>query len=290
MFNLYRKTYVEINLENIYSNFKSVEKILNGKTVIPVVKANAYGHGMIEVSKYLYSKNIDYFAVSLLEEALELRSTLPNIDILVMGVVYPDQLEMISSKNITFTLSNDSLLDKIISFNKPLKLHLKVDTGMNRLGFKNFEKAKQVLEQLSKNKFVNVEGVYTHFATADCDDKYYKKQTNLFDDFINMVNYDFQMIHVSNSSSSIKYETDIKYSTHVRLGISLYGLTLDSETKFLKNTFRLITHVAEFKYLKKDEYLGYGATYQASEDEIIGILPIGYADGLLRNSRDSNVE
>ena len=104
------------------------------------------------------------------------------------------------------------------------------------------------------------------------------------------LNFDFKMIHVSNSSSSIKFEHNLAFTTHVRLGISLYGLTLDKETTFLKNTYKLITHISEIKCLEVGDKVGYGATYKASKKELIGILPIGYADGFIRKNRDSFVE
>jgi len=105
-----------------------------------------------------------------------------------------------------------------------------------------------------------------------------------------LLNYDFKMIHVSNSSSMIKYEDEIDYTTHTRLGISLYGLTLDEETKFLKNTYKLITRITDIKTLEPGDKVGYGATYTAEQKEIIGILPIGYADGFIRQNQGGDVE
>lgn len=290
MFKRYRKSYVEINLKNIYENIKIVEDRLNEKKVIPVIKANAYGHGMIEVASYLYKKNIDYFAVSLLEEALELRSYIKDCNILVMGVVYEDQLLIASENNITVTLSSYELYEHILDFSLPLKVHLKIDTGMNRLGLKNFEEAQKIISSLIPKDNIYLEGIYTHFSTADCNKEYYLKQLRKFKDFMSLVNYQFPVIHISNSSSAIKYEGDISVTSHVRMGISMYGLTLDQETKFLKNTFRLITKVSQIKRLKKGEFLGYGATYQATEDTLIGVLPIGYGDGLIRKNTNGYVE
>ena len=98
------------------------------------------------------------------------------------------------------------------------------------------------------------------------------------------------MIHASNSSSSIKYEKEMKFTTHARVGISLYGLTLDKDMDFLKNTYRLLTNIAEIKHLEKGEKVGYGATYTAQENEIIGVIPIGYADGFIRKNQNGDVE
>ena len=161
---------------------------------------------------------------------------------------------------------------------------------MNRLGFKSDDELLNALNILNLNKSVRIEGIYTHFSTADIDYDYYRFQLDRFKYVLKILDFDFDIIHVSNSSSAIKYEDDLSFTTHVRLGISLYGLTLDKNTTFLKNTYRLITHISEIKLLKTGDKVGYGATYTAQKDELIGILPIGYADGFIRKNRDSFVE
>lgn len=290
MNNIYRKTYAEIDLQSIYKNYKIVEKQANNKKVIPVVKANAYGHGAIEVVKYLISKNIDYFAVSTLEEALELREQFKDIEILIMGVVQNEYFEIAASNNFIITISNKDQIKQLSLLNTELKVHIKVDSGMNRLGFKEDVDIINAFNILLENNNIYIEGIYTHFATADNDYNYYKMQLNRYKDILKLLNYDFKMIHMSNSSSSIKYEKDMSFTTHVRLGISLYGLTLDTETNFLQNTYKLVTHIAEIKQLNIGDKVGYGATYTAKQKELIGILPIGYADGFIRKNRDHDVE
>ncbi len=290
MNNIYRDTYSEINLKNIYKNYLGVKKRINSKKIIPVVKANAYGHGAIEVVEYLLSKNIDYFAVSTLEEALELRNKFENIDVLIMGVVQRQYFQIASANNFTITISNFDQTVQLDLLNSILKVHIKIDSGMNRLGFKTDKDINRVFDLLSNSSNIFVEGIYTHFSTADNNYDYYKQQLRRFEDVLNIVQYDFEMIHASNSSSSIKYEKDITFTTHVRLGISLYGLTLDDQTEFLENTYRLITHISEIKYLDIGDKVGYGATYTAKQKELIGILPIGYADGFIRKNRDGYVE
>ncbi len=286
----YRNTYAEINLENIYKNYQSIQSLVNGKIVIPVVKANAYGHGVFEVVEYLVDKGVNYFAVSLLEEALELKEKFKNIEILVMGVVDRTQFKIASKNNITITISNFDQLKKIDDFSSPLKVHLKIDSGMNRLGFKKEDEIISSFNILKNHNTIKLEGIYTHFSTADGDKKYYDMQLNRFELIVKLLDYDFKMIHASNSSSMIKYEKEINFTTHTRLGISLYGLTLDSETKFLNNTYKLISHISEIKHLEPGDKVGYGAVYTALEKEIIGILPIGYADGFIRQNQDGFVE
>ena len=290
MNNIYRKTYAEIDLKNLYDNYKNIKALLNNKTIIPVVKANAYGHGVMEVVQYLIDKDINYFAVSLLEEALELRQEFKDIDILIMGVIDKEQFEIVSRNKFTITISNFDQLEGIENFKEPLIIHMKVDTGMNRLGFKSNDDISKAFEILNNNKALNLQGIYTHFATADGNKELYDIQLNRFSTILEFLNYKFEMIHASNSSSTIKYESEIGYTTHTRLGISLYGLTLDKETKFLKNTFSLISHISEIKHLNPGDKVGYGATYTAKKKEIIGILPLGYADGFIRLNQGGDVE
>lgn len=290
MSNRYRGTFAEIDLRSIESNYIYISDLLKDKKIMPVVKANAYGHGVIEVVRTLVDLGVDYFCVSLLEEALEIKEVFPNVKILVMGVVMPNDFNIASKKNITITISNEMQFKGLLDFNESLNVHIKVNTGMNRLGFKGINVVNNVVGNVSKNKNINIEGIFTHFATADSDEEYYKYQLNNFKEILDGVNFNFEMVHVSNSSSTIKYESSISFTTHCRLGISLYGLTLDEGMDFLKPAFKLKTIISEVKELNKGDYVGYGITYQANENKLIGVLPIGYADGFLRQNRDSVVE
>jgi len=290
MNNTYRQTYAEINLSNLYQNYKNIESLSKGKKVITVVKANAYGHGVIEVVTYLVKQKINYFAVSLLEEALQIRNSFKDVEILVMGLVERKHFDIAAKNNITLTVSNADQLEKISELNNTLKVHINIDTGMNRLGYKSEKDILLAFNTLNACSSVVLEGIYTHFSTADSNEEYYRMQLSRFKSIFDLINYDFKMVHASNSSSAIKYESDIPFTTHTRLGISLYGLTLDTETKFLLNTYRLISHISEIKHLEPGDKVGYGATYTATDKEIIGVLPIGYADGFIRQNQGGDVE
>ena len=148
---IYRETYAEINLKNMYINFKSIKKRIGEKKIIPVVKANAYGHGVLQVVDFLYSMNIDYFAVSTLEEALEIREKFEDVDILVMGVVKSKYFDIAAYNRVTLSISNDDQLLGLNDLSKKLKVHIKVDSGMNRLGFKNETSVVNAFEKLKKN-------------------------------------------------------------------------------------------------------------------------------------------
>lgn len=283
----YRKTYAEINLKNILYNYKKVQELNPTVRVAPVIKANAYGHGATKVMEYLFKNGVTFFIVSLLEEALELRKINAEIDILVMGVLDNEGFAVCDQENIIATVSDENQLTS--KKFKNLKVHLKVDTGMNRLGFKSIHSIREIITDL-ESKNVTIDGIYTHFATADCDKEYYDGQLEKFYHILSSLNRHFKYIHVSNSSSAIKYESFIDHTTLSRLGISLYGLTLDQETTFLKPAFKLKTKISSIKRLSKGESLGYGATYTAKKDELIGVLPIGYADGIIRKNAGGDVE
>lgn len=285
MFDQYRKTQADILLNHIIENYEGVKNRANTE-LIPVVKANAYGHGAIEVTRLLVDHGVKLFAVSLLEEALELRNVFKDIEILVMGVVEDEDIVVASNQNIILTVTSLDQLKYVSLLNQPLKVHIKVDTGMHRLGFNTVEEIKDVLDH---HPMLDVEGIYTHFATADCDEAYYLKQLSLFKDILKTLDHPFKRVHVSNSSASIKYESDFEFTTHARLGISLYGCTLDKGMDFLKPTMVLKTKISHIRTLKKGDKLGYGLTYEASEEERIGVLPIGYADGFIRMNQGGDV-
>lgn len=284
MFKQYRKTWVEVNLGHIYDNYKQI-KARCQKEVIPVIKANAYGHGALAVADYLVEKGVKYFAVSLLEEALEIKAKHPDIDILVMGVISPHDLPVVSEKNITFTVSQMHLYNAMKSFKGSLKCHIKVDTGMHRLGFINSRDVFDIFDDANREDHIIIEGIYTHFATSDSDEAYLKQQLRKFSNILNKLDKAPKMVHVSNTSAALKYEKHVSFSTHARVGIGLFGLSLEKEDYGLKNTFKLCSTIVEEKILQPGDKLGYSITYEANAKEKIGILPIGYADGIIRKNQ-----
>lgn len=287
MFKQFRATQADILLDHILHNYDEVKKRVGKKVLIPVVKANAYGHGAIRVTEALVNHGADIFAVSLLEEALELRAVFKDIDILVMGVVDGDGLQVAADNKITLTVTSFNQIKNFLELTSPLKIHIKMDTGMHRLGFNDVSTVKALLEINHPN--LVIDGIFTHFATADCDEEYYNKQLSLFKDILEELNYPFDKVHVSNSSASIKYESAFDFTTHARLGISLYGCTLDENMDFLKETMVFKTKISHVRKLNKGDKLGYGITYEANNDEWIGVLPVGYADGFIRQNQNGYV-
>ena len=290
MSNHYRPTWAEINLDHLWHNVLEARKAAPGKEIIPVVKANAYGHGVIPVVSFLYEQGIKLFAVSLLEEGLELRTHFKDIDILMMGPILASDLKIASSNNIQITLYDLSIVEAVLNQKLPLTTHLKIDTGMSRYGLVDTEEILSAIHQLSNHPMIDLRGIYTHFATASEQDALYERQLERFNQLLELIPSKPKMIHISNSSSIFKREHAFSFTTHVRLGISLYGLSLDSPKPNLKPVMSLKSRVVEIKSLKKGDFVGYGGTYQATEDEKIAILPIGYADGFIRRNKTGSIE
>jgi len=288
--NRYRETWAEINLDALWDNYLETEHQAPQKVIIPVIKANAYGHGAKQIFNYLIHKNVDIFAVSLLEEALELRALNQSVQILMMGAILPEHLEVASSHDIQITLYDEDIVNAVLSSKFNLKCHLKIDTGMSRYGLKEPNLIIETIERLQASSSIDLVGIYTHFSTANNDYTFYVAQLNQFKSILNEIKVKPRMIHISNSSSTLKYEFLYDFTTHVRLGISLYGLSGDEPKPNIKQVMTLKSKVVTLKHLVQGESVGYGATYQAKKDEIIAILQIGYADGFIRKNKVGYVE
>jgi alanine racemase len=290
MSNLYRPTWAEINLDHLWHNVLEARKAAPGKEIIPVVKANAYGHGVIPIVSFLHEKGIRIFAVSTLEESLELRNQFKDIDILMMGPILEADLKIASKHHIQITLYDLPIIKAVLNQNLPLTTHLKIDTGMSRYGLVDTEDILKAIHQLSIHPMIDLRGIYTHFATSSEQDALYERQLERFMNLLDLIPNKPKMIHISNSSSIFKREQKLDFTTHVRLGISLYGLSLDNPKPDLKPVMSLKSKVVEIKSLKKGDTVGYGGTYQAFENERIAILPIGYADGFIRRNKTGSIE
>ncbi|MBU1092926.1 MAG: alanine racemase [Firmicutes bacterium] len=287
---IYRPTWAEINLDHLWYNYLEAQKELKNKTIIPVIKANAYGFGAIEVMKHLYHKGVRIAAVSLLEEAIELRTVFKDIEILMLGPVMAKDLSVASEYKIDVTIYDQEIYEAIRLFNKPIGCHLKIDSGMSRYGLNEPNQIIRIVDELSNSTHIDLKGIFTHFATANENLAFYQMQLERFKAIISQIKKRPRMIHISNSSSTFKYEKDYDFTTHVRLGISLYGLSLDDPKPDLKPVMSLKSTVVQIKELKIGECVGYGATYCPKDDEKIAILPIGYADGFIRRNKTGYVE
>ncbi len=290
MSNIYRPTWAEINLDHINHNYNYIHELNPNKTIIPVIKADAYGHGAVKIMNFLYSKGVRFFAVSLIEEGIELRKENKEIKILMLGPILEDQFKIAETYKIDITLYDIEIIEALLHTKYQLNVHLKIDTGMNRYGLKEKEDILKFIDLCQNHETIKLEGLFTHFATANENKNIYLTQLERFKDILKDIKILPKMIHVSNSASSINYEKDYDFTTHLRLGISLYGLTLDKDKSMLKPVMSLHSRIVQIKNFNPGEVVGYGATYSAITHEKIGIIPIGYADGWLRNNKNAYVE
>ncbi len=296
----YRDTWSEVDLNAIEENIRGIQKSLpDHVTYMAVVKANAYGHGAVGVAKTAVQAGAQYLGVAILDEALVLRQAGIKAPILVLGYIRPSDVELAAKYNITVTVYQDEWVEKSVAYLKEgspkLKCHLKVDTGMGRIGIRTEKEGKSLTNRLQQHsQYFTIEGVYTHFATADeLDASYIKKQHNRFEAYLNWLKKEMgvsvQYIHSGNSATALRYH---EYSYNmVRVGISTYGLSPSEEVKPeikvpLREAFSLHSRVTHIKQMPKDEGISYGATYHTKADEWVATIPIGYADGWLRANAD----
>ncbi|WP_084786889.1 alanine racemase [Bacillus tuaregi] len=286
----YRDTWAEINLDNIYYNVESLKNILpENVALFAVVKANAYGHGDIQVARTAVRAGASYIAVALMDEAVALRQKGLQEPVLVLGASRPEDVSLAAEYDITLTVFQKEWIVKAKEYlndSKPVKLHIKVDSGMGRIGVKTKQELREVEEAIRENACFYLEGVFTHFATADQVDRtYYKKQLALFKELVDSFEERPELVHSSNSAASLRYPES--YFNGARLGISMYGLSPSKEIEVelpypLKEAFSLRTKLVHVKEVEPGDKVGYGATYEAKAKEWIGTLPIGYADGWIR--------
>lgn len=265
--------------------------------LMAVVKANAYGHGDAQVAKAALAEGASILAVALLDEALSLRAQGIEEPILVLGAVPPEYASIAAEKRIIVTGYSVGWLKDVLGFlneaEAPLEYHLKIDTGMGRLGCKTEEEIKEMMEMTESSDKLNCTGVFTHFATADeKDTDYFNMQLYRFKELISPLPLDRLMVHSSNSAAGLRFREQLFNA--VRFGIGMYGLAPSTEIKDelpfrLREVFSLHTELTHVKKIKKGESVSYGATYTAQRDEWIGTVPVGYADGWLRRLAGTEV-
>ena len=276
-----RSTVLEVNLDKFYNNIKNIKKYVGKKELMPVVKANGYGTHINKRLDVLNHFNI--VAVAILDEAIEIRKLGYKKEIFVLNPITSDEVEDAIKYDITIGLSNKNL---IILINKKLKVHLEIETGMNRTGIKLVDLDNFILE-VKKNKNIIVEGIYTHLSSADIDDKYTLRQLYLFRKAVNIVKDNFKnikYIHSSASNGLINYDDGV--SNTVRPGIIMYGYESfkgSNDYINIEPVCKLKTKVSFVKELDKKESIGYCRKYISKKKMKVATIPIGYADGLRRS-------
>lgn len=311
---MYRKTYAIINEDYLKENVENI--ILNYPKYdyyFGVVKGNAYGHGE-NIVNALIEGGINYLAVSSLDEAISIRKYNKDIPILCFGYIEIKDLEVAAENNVAITIISYDYFKELIDSKIPkgLKTHLKINSGMNRIGVTNKEDVKEIVDTFKKLD-INLEGIYTHYATSGVSDVYWDRQTSKFEELTSLINLDeIKIVHLYNSLSLVKHDK-LKYSNGVRLGIVMYGYSssikelngiretiftvkkyfnthgekvsktnMSNELK-LKKAFDLYSEVININYIHADEPVGYKASYIPEKDVFIATVCIGHADGITKN-------
>ena len=298
-----RNTYAEINLEYLKHNIEDIINNYSYDYYFGVVKANAYGHGF-KCLKTMEKAGINYFCVATLEEAIQARkyTTKP---ILCFGYVNLNDIDLVIKNDITLTIISYDYYKELINKNPKIKVHLKINSGMNRLGIKNKEEVKEIFDTL-KNSNIELEGIYTHCATSGVNDSYYDYQINKFDEITSLIDlHNIPIVHIFNSLALARHEK-LSFANGVRLGLMMYGFTYNiGENKLtklkrklfnkhispttltnnlnLKKVLSLHSEVININVVNKGEFVGYNAKYIANKDTLVAIVPIGHADGITKD-------
>lgn len=287
----YHRSFACINLDAIKSNFDSLKsRVPSGVKTMAVVKANAYGHGAVRVAKTL-EKKADFFAVAVIEEAIELRDGGIKNPILILSYTSPYQFEALINNELIPSIYRyedaEMLSQEACRLGKTAVIHIAVDTGMSRIGFKDCEESADTVKKISELPNIRIEGIFSHFACADAEDKACALgQKKRFDNFISMLEergLTIPVKHICNSASIIDF--DFSYDM-VRMGISLYGLYPSDEVKkdsvSLTPAMEVVSHIIHIKEIEAGTGVGYGHIYIAPEKRKIATVCIGYADGFNR--------
>ena len=277
---MYRNTYVEVNLGNLkYNVQKLIEKYKGYKYYFGVVKADCYGHNDVRAVKTVMSAGCNYLVVATLDEALEIRKEITDVSILCLGIIDVKYLDICVKNNITITINNLEYLSKININDKTLKVHIKVNTGMNRLGVNNRQEFNTIYN-IIKEKFY-LEGVYTHIYNPFYNDATLK-QWNKFESITSDIDLNsVPIVHVG-ASEATEYFKKREYANGCRLGISMYGL-IDYKDMDFKSTFSLYSEVVQVNTVT-DEIVGYNGNYKENGTEKIDVVDIGYVDGIIRKN------
>lgn len=314
---MYRKLKIEINKENIQNNIKNLINELNYKYYIGVVKGNFYGHGT-GLAKTMEKSGINYFAVSNLDEAISLRGE-TKLPILILEPIDYKYFDIAYKNNITLTINSKEYYDLIKEYKEKIKVHLKIDSGLNRLGIKNKGDVDYIVSDI-KNTNLYLEGIYTHFATSGILDKQYDIQLSRFKELTSNIDLNnIDIVHIDRSATALAHEKN-SITNGVRLGVSMYGfnpipyipntfmnrlrnikrnyikkkLNISKTNEYknlnLKEAFTLKTGILEIKDVESGEHIGYGTKVMANENIKVAIIDVGYMDGISKKRSNSKVE
>lgn len=283
-----RQVWAEVNLQTLRENYFKLQAYTQSE-MMPIVKADAYGHGLIPVVKTLIACGARRFGVALLEEALEIKEVFPELTVMVIGATDLEQSDTLVREGIIpsiFQLSQaQALSDAAVKQNQTAKLHIKLDTGMNRIGFREADLAKILKISALPNLFI--EGIFTHFATSDQSDlSFAREQLKRFEGLyakLKSSGLKIPIRHAANSAAILQFPES--HFELVRPGIALYGLSPSAQVGGnvgLEPVMSWKAKVSNVKSIKTGETVSYGRTFQAAYPTCVATIPVGYADGLRR--------
>ncbi|WP_231180552.1 alanine racemase [Helicobacter pylori] len=296
---LKRASFVEVNTASLRYNFSAVKSIVpKDAHIMAVVKANAYGTGAIKASEIFLQEGANYLGVATLDEALELRSHFSKTPILILGYSPNSNASMLIDNDLStmiFSLEQAEVFSQMaLKSQKRLKIHLKIDTGMHRLGLEPNFKSIEIIKKIRALKGLEIEGIFTHLSNADARIKTHaKNQMKTFNAFLEQLldqKIEFQYRHAYNSAGilSLCNGNENRLLNLYRPGIMLYGFYPSNGMKetcptILKNVISLKAQIVQIRSVKKGEFIGYGEHFYTNEETLVGTLALGYADGLVRD-------
>lgn len=274
------RTWLEIDIDNLKYNIDKIQKLVEGKKILGVVKADSYGFGAVKIAKELSEVGVKIFGVASLDEALELKKSGIEGEILILGSLFEDEILVANKENFQITVSSRKQLRFIEENRLNIKFHIKIDTGMGRLGFTVEEGDKVIEECIGKN--MNITGIYSHLSDADGMSQesidYTEGQLKkfaIFKKYENVVKY----IHILNSGGILRFNN--RYAGNlVRAGICMYGMLGNERIEGFKRVFTAKARVLSLRTVEEDSYISYGRTAQLKKGESFATLSIGYADGM----------
>lgn len=287
------RAWAEVNLDNIAHNIGEIKRIIGRNTeIMAVVKADAYGHGVMEVAGTVLESGASRLGVSTLDEAIQLRKRGIDAPILIFSYTSPERADEILDFDVTQTVFSRDLAEALsaaaVKKGRTAKIHIKVDTGMARVGFMSGYSAVKNIEEISKLPGIMIEGLFTHFASADEEDRSYtdmqfERFTSIIDELAR-VGIHIPVKHCCNSAATLRFPE--MHLDMVRPGIIIYGLYPSDEVDWgstvLKPAMAFKANVGMVKSIEPDTFISYGRIFKTARESIIATVPVGYADGFAR--------
>lgn len=288
--NIHRDAWVEVNLDSLAHNVQEFKKNIDKDTkLLGIVKADAYGHGCVMVAPTMLASGVDMLGVASIDEGLDLRAENIDCEVLVVGAVPVWSFDVAAKNNISISIFEEEHIDACYKvyerFGIKPKVHIKLDTGMNRIGLQP-KKAIEFIKKVQQCDFIDLKGIFTHLANAE-NAKKTKIQFDRWNEVVTNVNTEGLLIHILNTAGTMIYEPKELHSNMVRIGISIYGLypDLPQTLRFypeLKPVMELKGRITNIHTMQKDDGVSYGHTFVAEKDTKVATVPIGYADGVPR--------